>query len=56
MRERERDFVRHTVQQKITLDVLMTNTNLLLQEAQNNQTQNTMTEHDDPDIDPNDMA
>lgn len=41
------------VQQDIKLDVLIQNTESLLQEAKNNQTQNTMTEYDDRDIDPN---
>jgi hypothetical protein len=40
-------------QQDIKLDVLIQNTERLLQEAKNNQTQNTMTEYDDLDIDPN---
>ena len=39
-------------QQDIKLDVLIENTERLLQEAKNNKTQNTMTEYDDRDIDP----
>jgi hypothetical protein len=41
------------VSQQIILDDLIQNTERLLLEAKNHHTQNTMTEYEDPDIDPN---